>query len=142
MDGIKDIRILFKSPNATEESFELKNARGRLIRVEEGIIAIFDEITTTQTADCVRCGKPLTRKIKFKPGEWLFYDKKPRNYDDANELLRIDINRFQIDLGEPIRQEIEMHINPYPHCKKECKKYPPAEKEGVKALSGLKDLLK
>ena len=135
------INELFKSPNATREPFEINGASGELIRVEEGIMVIFDEIQTVQEAECVRCGKKLKIDLNFQPGEWLYYEKKPRIYDDASELLRIDTANMQIDLSEPVRQEIALNSVENPVCDPPCVKYETDEEKGVKALEGLKGLM-
>lgn len=116
-------------------------ATGNIMRVEEGVMMLLNELEATQKMPCALCAKELSRKIKFTPSEWLFYQVKPLREDDQNELLTLDRTRMEIDPTEPIRQELILNIDSAPRCAKKCKKFEEIP-EGIKALSSLKDLIK
>lgn len=152
---IKNILQLFQRPNASKESFDesvkvsyfpdlaLKGeltAKGDLMRIDEGIAAIISEIQATQTGKCVRCGKELEIPLDFKPGEWIFYERAPGEKEDTLEFQRIDKNKMEIDLSEPVRQEIALHLERNPVCDPPCSEFETDEEKGVKALAVLKDL--
>ena len=148
-----NVQKLLKSANATQESFggEFKfadlplkgsvKAEGKLMKVKDGIAVLFDEIKASQAGDCVRCNKKLNIPLKIEAGQWIFYDKRPAVEDDANEFLRINMENKSIDLREPLRQEILLHLQEFPNCNPICKEFVASDVDtGVKALSGLKDL--
>lgn len=148
---------LSHSPNGTQEPFELSysasdfdgldlkggvTASGQLLRVEEGIMMIIEELKATQNTLCARCGKKLTVPIEFSKAEWLFYEEKPLIYDDENEFLYVDKHHWEIQPFEPIRQELVLHSEDIVRCEKACARFEDASiEEGSKALSVLKDLL-
>jgi uncharacterized metal-binding protein YceD (DUF177 family) len=116
-------------------------ARGYIMRVDEGVMMLVNELEATQLTPCALCGKELKRKLNFTPSEWLFYEKKPLREDDENESLTLDRTRMEIDPFSPIRQDIILNIDYAPRCTKPCKHYEEPE-DGIKALAGLKDLFK
>lgn len=151
-----DIRELYKAVNSTREFMELDfekedfdqltltegvHAKVTLMRIDEGIVFTVDELKTKVEEECVRCRKKVVVPIDSSEGEWLFYDKAPRDIDDKNEFLMIDKEEFEIDPMEPLRQELILAVPASPHCQVECKKFDDSG-AGVKALAGLKDLLK
>lgn len=154
------IAQIYRAANGAREPFHLEfaaedfeipeiegtvTAEGNFMRVEEGVMMLIEKIDATQVAYCARCGKHLKQKIDFKPSEWLFYKDEPLEDDKENEWLKLDTHRLELDPMEPIRQDILLNLEAIPRCKKLCKKYEeskPEEDKGVKALSGLKDLLK
>lgn len=151
-----DIRELFRSVNSTREFLELEypvedfeqleltepvKAKIALMRLDEGITMLIEELTSSVKTTCVRCGKAVTVALKTTEGEWLFYEKPPHEVDDQNEFLLIDKEEFEIDPMEPLRQELILGVPVAPHCEVECKEFE-ASGEGVKSLAGLKDLFK
>lgn len=148
-----NVQKLLKSANATQEPFEddfkfadlpvkgtVKTA-GSLMKVKDGVAVLFEEIKATQKGTCVRCGKALSIPLKIEAGQWIFYDKRPEVDDDANEFLRINMENKSIDLKEPLRQEILLHLHEFPACDPICKDFVATDVDvGVKALAGLKDL--
>ncbi len=147
----------YHASNGTQESFELTyapdefpdvNLKGKitvevdLIRVEEGIMLIISAISAVQKTLCSTCGKALELPYTIEPSEWLYYEKKPLEYDDENEFLFFDKHKMELDPTEPIRQELILNQELLPRCPKACKKIKEAkEEEGVKALAGLKNLI-
>lgn len=146
---------LFNSPNGTKEHFELYfkaadfpdlplkgnvDVKGEFLRVEEGISMNIIVLTATQLDTCVRCGKELTIEIDAEAGEWLFYEKRPQDCDDENELLFITRKTREIDPLPAFRQDLILNLQNTPRCPKECVHYEEPSNE-VKALAGLKDLL-
>lgn len=151
-----NILELYKAVNSTREFIELDldkedfdqlvltddvQAKLTLMRLDEGISMLIDELNTKVKVDCVRCGKEVSVPLTTSGGEWLFYEKEPRDMDDQNEFLLIDKDKFEIDPISPLRQELLLAMPEAPHCKKECKKFEESG-TGVKALAGLKDLMK
>lgn len=150
---------IYRAVSGTREPFELKfkakdfeipeiegevTSKGHFMRVEEGVMMLLEELDAIQNTHCSRCGKALKLQINLKPSEWLFYEEKPHEDDNENEWLKLDTHRLEIDPVEPIRQDLLLNLEPVPRCKKLCKKFEeskPEEDKGVKALSGLKDLL-
>ncbi len=118
------------------------HASGYLMKVEEGIMFVLESLEAKQELICVKCGKKLKRELNFNgPTEWLFNEEikgQPLLYED----LKIDLKKFEIDIFEPVRQEIVLNTDQNPHCEKNCAKFEEAKDEGVKALAGLKDLMK
>lgn len=114
--------------------------RGHFLRVEEGIMLIMEELKATQAAVCSFCTKALKVPVSFEPSEWLFYEEKPLEDDASNELLFIDKHQMEINVVEPIRQELILNLDPAPRCKKPCKSFAAPDPES-KPLSQLKDLL-
>lgn len=114
--------------------------KGELMRVEEGVMLLIQELQATQVGNCAFCEKPLKQALKFDLSEWLYYEEKPLDYDDSDEALFIDKKQLEIDPTEPVRQELLLNIGIAMHCPKPCKVFAEPEK-GVKALSGLKDIL-
>jgi uncharacterized metal-binding protein YceD (DUF177 family) len=150
-----DIKSLFESQNAETEDFSLSfkakdfpdlelvggiEASGRLIRVEEGITFILKELTAAQNCKCVRCDKKLELPLKVDGSEWLFYEKRPHDYDDFNELMQLDKMNMILDPKRALRQDIILNLNLNPHCKEECVEFK-APEMGRKSLAGLKDLM-
>lgn len=114
--------------------------KGELMRVEEGIILLMQDLQATQVGNCAFCEKPLKQALHFHPSEWLFYEEKPLDYDDSDEALFIDKKQLEIDPTDPVRQELVLNSEIAMHCPKTCKVFAEPEK-GVKALSRLKDIL-
>jgi uncharacterized metal-binding protein YceD (DUF177 family) len=114
--------------------------KGELMRVEEGIMLLIQEIEATQNGNCARCDKKLKQKLKFHPSEWLYYEEKPDKDDASNEQLFLDKHQMEIDPFEPVRQELLLNLDPALHCSENCAVFE-EPKKGVKALSKLKDLL-
>ncbi|MEK9160115.1 MAG: YceD family protein [Patescibacteria group bacterium] len=153
------IAPIYRAPSGTIEPFrfeftaddfeipELKGditVMGQLLRVEEGVMMLIAEVDATQETFCARCAKPLKLKMDFEQSEWLFYEESPHEDDDENEWLKLDTHRLELDEKEPIRQDLLLNLEHVPRCKKLCKKFEESkleEPKGVKALSGLKDLL-
>lgn len=153
------ISQLYRATNGAREPLELEfeaetfeipeitgtvKAKGSLLRVEEGIMMLIEDLEATQVAHCARCGKQLEKKINFKPSEWLFYDGEPHEDDKENEWLKLDTHRLELDPVEPIRQDLLLNLDSTPRCKKLCAKFEESkleEPKGVKALAGLKNLL-
>ncbi len=153
------IAQIYRAANGTREPFELKfkaedfeipeiegevTAKGHFMRVEEGVMMLVEDVDAIQNTHCSRCGKALNLQINFKPSEWLFYEGEPHEDDKENEWLKLDTHRLELDPVEPIRQDLLLNLEPVPRCKKLCKKFEESkleEDKGVKALSGLKDLL-
>ena len=154
------IAQIYRAANGTQEPFELTFSaaelsvpeiqgpavvRGTFLRVQEGIMMLIQEIKASQISSCSRCAKKLKIPLVFKPSEWLFYEEAPVEGDDENEHLKMDTHRLELDPLEPVRQDLILNLELSPHCKKSCQKYEAAKPgwdEGVKALSGLKDIIK
>jgi hypothetical protein len=79
------------------------------------------------------------------PSEWLFYEKKPRNFDDPNELVLLDMKYFTLDPTDVLRQEIVLNMSDVPRCPKACGSFMDASVQeapkGTKGLAQLKDLM-
>lgn len=155
-----DVRLLLQEENGAQEAvdFELPagtfpelplrsevHVKGRLLRVQEGISLILDEVSTSYEADCVVCQKSLSLVLNTVPSEWLFYEKKPRNFDDPNELVLLDMKYFTLDPTDVLRQEIVLNMSDAPRCPKACGSFMDASAKeapkGVKGLAQLKDLI-
>lgn len=149
-----DIRELYKAVNSTREFLELDlekeefdqlilsepvSAKLALMRLDEGITMMIEEMTTSVELDCVRCGKKVSVPMKTGGGEWLFYEQTPRDMDDQNEFLLINKDEFEINPISPLRQELLLALPDAPHCAVECRVFDQSS-SGVKALAGLKDL--
>lgn len=118
-------------------------ASGELMRVEEGVMLLLQQLQATQTDHCAFCNKLIKEAVNFEPSEWLFYETKPQEDDGADELLFLDKKQMEIDPFEPVRQELMLNRNPVLHCAKPCVKFKePSAPEPVKPLAGLKKLLK
>ena len=146
-DGAQE-EVDFVLPAETFPELPLKSEvqiKGRLLRVQEGISFLLDEVSTSYEADCVVCQKKLTLSLASVPTEWLFYEKKPRNFDDPNELVLLDMKYFTLDPTEVLRQEIVLNMPEAPRCAQACGSFQDAEVQeapkGVKGLAGLKDLM-
>ena len=138
----QDFDLEFKAEDFADLPFKgAIKAEGYIMRVQEGVMMMIEKLDAVQVAECVRCGKTLNRKIDFTPQEWLFYEQKPLLEDDENEHLVMDKTRIEIDPYEPIRQELVLNMDNAPRCAKLCKTFKDPE-PGIKALSGLKDLVK
>ncbi len=152
-----DINKLYRGPNGgceildfglQAEDFEGSNEidllsqvelKISLIRVDDGIVMNIISLSANVGSFCVKCGDSLKLKINVNEGEWLFYESPPKHYDFANEMLMIDLDRYEINPKEPIRQEILLNTPFYPRCDKDCAYFDEAT-QGVKALADLKKL--
>ena len=149
-----DIHSLIHSPHGTRDPFEWElpamhfkdlpltrdvQVQGELLRVDEGVLMILEAVEAEQHFDCVRCGKALSLPVQIEGGEWLFYERKPKDFDAENEIMTIDRRHMQLDPCLALRQEILLHTNENPHCREECVEFKEPEK-GKKALAGLKDM--
>lgn len=142
VDGTKEpFELSLKAGDFEELPLEGKvELKGELMRVEEGIMILIQELQAQQMGLCVRCGKKLKQALQFHPSEWLFYEEKPDKDDASNEQLFLDKSQLEIDPYEPVRQELILNLNPALHCVENCATFEEPEK-GVKALSKIKDLL-
>ena len=149
-----NIQELFKASNGTKEflEFSLNNqeikqadlvdevvVKATLVRVEEGIKFMITKLNCKVKFSCVRCNKDIVVDIQTSDQTWLFYGKKPKDFDDENEFLEIDINKMELDPVKVIRQEILLNSPNSPHCKDECVHFDETSK-GSKALAALKDM--
>jgi uncharacterized metal-binding protein YceD (DUF177 family) len=149
-----NIKSLLSSPNGTQETFEehyeasdfpdcklLKSVsiEGLLIRVEEGVSVLFEQIQSSEEVPCSRCGKALKLAIQITDTEWLFYEREPNEYDDKDELMLINRKQMELDPRDAIRQELILHHHETPHCDPECIEFKEPEK-GKKSLAGLKEM--
>ena len=105
-------------------------------------MALFEKIEATQNSPCARCGKPLKIPMEIGISDWLFHEETPPVYDDTDELLRIDLHKMEIDLREPIRQELLLHFVSHPRCNKLCLVLAEVEPQPNMPLSGLRELAK
>ncbi len=138
-----DFELDFDSDDFTGHSLQGEgHASGYLMKVEDGIMLVLEELEAKQELICVKCGKKLKRELPFVgPSEWTFYEQlrdKPLLYEE----LKIDLKKLEIDVGEPVRQEVVLHTDQNPCCPKSCTKFEESKEVGVKALAGLKDLMK
>jgi uncharacterized metal-binding protein YceD (DUF177 family) len=163
-NSILKIGKLYYETDGSREAFELElppedftgelqlsasiQVKGQMMRVEEGIMVLLEQSSTEWKTICSHCGKALKAFLEVTDSEWLFYEQKPLDYDDENEFLFIDKHQMQIDLMEPLRQEFLLACPSAPRCAKACKapipmeeSQPIPEKQSVKALQGLKDLI-
>ncbi|MFT7184058.1 MAG: uncharacterized metal-binding protein YceD (DUF177 family), partial [Oceanicoccus sp.] len=115
------------------------NLKITLVRVEEGIMLSFDEIAASIKTKCVRCGTDLVLNVKLSGSEWLYFDKRPKDYDDMNEFLTLDMNKMTLNPVSSVRQELMLNMKESPRCKEDCAQFSEAI-EGRKSLAGLKDL--
>lgn len=154
------IAHLYRGSNGTTDPFDFEfkaegfdipeltgpiRVTGQFLRVEEGIMMLIAAVDATQETFCARCAKALKFKMDFRPSEWLFYEESPHEDDDENEWLKLDTHRLELDEKEPIRQDLVLNLEHVPRCKKLCKKFEESrleEPKGVKALAGLKGMLK
>lgn len=117
------------------------NTSGYLMKVEDGIMLVLEVLEAKQELICVKCGKKLKRELPFVgPSQWTFYQQM-KDTPLLYEELKIDLKKLEIDVGEPVRQEIVLHTDQTPHCEKNCAKFEEVKEGGVKALAGLKDLM-
>lgn len=149
-----DIRELYRAPNGTREHLEYEietedfenldlsgalTVKFDLLRVQEGIMLSITELKAKMKGSCVLCQKEIDVDVETNEGEWLFYEERPKDYDDENEFLFIDKDEFEIDPLDPIRQEVFLNMTDSPRCPVRCASFD-QESKGVKALSNLKDL--
>lgn len=121
-------------------------AKLTLLRVEEGIMLLIDELNATEVAPCSHCAKILNLPLHAGNSEWLYYEEKPEEEDLDFEALFFDKHKMTMDVYEPIRQELILNENLLPRCKKNCVPAieigEPETEEVLKPLSILKDLIK
>lgn len=152
------ISKLYYAVDGTTEPFELTftaadfedlplkgkvKATGELMRVEEGIMLLLQKLEATQSDHCALCNKVIQEPLRFEPSEWLFYETKPLEYDGSDELLYLDKKQMEVDVFEPIRQELILNLSATLRCPQKCAEFKePPEPEPLKPLAGLKNLLK
>ena len=100
---------------------------------------LIDELSCELKLNCVKCNKEINVPLKVAKQEWLYYSRRPKDYDDENEFLFINKNEMVLDPVKAIRQELLLNCPSTPHCQTECAHFK-GEAESPKALAGLKEL--
>lgn len=148
-----DIHHLLRSPNGTQEDFELAletklfdvsltqavRVKGNLTRIKEGIVCRIENLETEESVHCVCCEKLLKLPIHVEESEWIFYEHPVQDNPDIEGVLRIDLGTLTVDPVEAIRQELWLHHHEAPRCEPPCREFAEPQK-GTKALAGLKNL--
>lgn len=128
-----------------------------IMRLQDGFNCKISEVDTVVELVCSLCLEKFNQSINIEHDERIYYFKNPAKIEDPNDLFLVDIKKQEVDLTEPLRQEIILHFPQllvcYKGCKGicpicginrntqscDCKEYEPEEN---KPLSALKSLLK
>ena len=98
------------------------NVRGKLeiMKIDEGVNAKFEDVEVKVEFECEKCLKGFTEKISVEAEERQFLSEAPEKTEDPNDLFIIDMKHYQIDLTEPLRQEIILHFPSIRVCSSGC----------------------
>jgi uncharacterized protein len=131
------ISELLKKPNGASEKIKLdtiydfqdkdikllKPIRGEIVlmKTSEGVNAEVRNFSTEIEQNCARCLKKIIQKIEIPSIEEHFYSEVQRDIPDTEQVYLIDSKSQEIDLSEPIRQEILLNFPINPLCSNGCK---------------------
>ena len=128
-----------------------------LMNLDDAISVQFEDINLSVEMECERCLKAYSEKIKIPSADRIFELEAPVDIEDPNDIFLIDRKTFEIDLTEPLRQEIILHFPAIPVCSSGCQGICPLcgtnrnskkcdcqeeKAEEHKPLAALKDLFK
>lgn len=101
----------------------LKPLKGEitLIRTSKGINAAIENFETEIELTCSRCLKKYRQKIEIPLIEEHYYIEMPEDALPVDQISLIDQKYHQIDIAEPIRQEILLKFPLIPLCLDSCK---------------------
>ena len=155
----KSVKYSFDGP-ANFEDFKLNsNLKGNIeiMSLDEGFNCKISNVETVVELTCDRCLKEFNQDINIEKDERQYYLHKPEIIEDPNDVFLVDVEKQEVDLTEPLRQEIILHFPQLPVCYQRCKGICPicgvdentkqcdcTEElpEENKALSALKSLIK
>jgi len=92
-----------------------------LFRIEEGIAVLFSNVELKVEHNCDKCISKVTQDLHIDKFESIFYTQKPSSIDDPFDMHMIDLKNKEIDLSEPLRQEIILSAPILLLCKEKCK---------------------
>ena len=119
----KSVKYSFDAP-VDFDDFKLSSTlKGELeiMRIEDGFNCKISKVDTSVELTCDRCLKKFNEDIHVKKDERQYYFNKPESIHDPNDIFLVNIKRQDIDLTEPLRQEIILHFPELPVCYKSCK---------------------
>lgn len=152
-------RFSFEGPVVFEGIDVQSPIKGKMeiMRIEEGVNARVEDVELTIGLICTKCMGDFNSEIYIESAERLFLFDIPDKVEDLNDIFLIDKKKQEIEVTEPLRQEIILHFPSIPVCYTSCKGICPvcwqnknekecqcAEETGSdhKPLAALKDLLK
>lgn len=128
-----------------------------IMKIEAGFNAKVTDVHVKVDFDCGRCLKKYVEEVFIDMMERQFLMDSPEEIEDPNDVFLVNKKPSNIDLTEPLRQEIILHFPLIPVCSKGCKGICPncgknknqskcnciiEGAEANKPLSALKDLFK
>ena len=117
------IKYSFDGP-ADFEGLKLNsNLKGELeiMRIEDGVNCKILNVDSSIELTCDCCLKKFNQDFHINEDERQYYFNQPKIIDDPNDVFLVNIKRQDIDLTEPLRQEIILHFPGLPVCFKSCK---------------------
>lgn len=114
-----DKHLTFSKDDFSAES----NFHGDLLfmKIEDGIHVEMTDLEVTLRMTCSRCVKHFDERINVPFAEREFYEERPHQIEDEEDLYFINKKNKTIDLAEMIRQEIILHFPINPVCSLRCK---------------------
>jgi len=91
-----------------------------LIRLKEGVSAIFTDFSTSTQLSCAKCLEKFTLPIEVDSFERHFLGSVLPKDADPLEVFLISLKDMTIDLTEAFRQEIILHFPLIPVCSERC----------------------
>ncbi|MBU2524173.1 DUF177 domain-containing protein [Patescibacteria group bacterium] len=109
-----------------EEDFGVKGLaqiKGDLdmFKMEESVAAIFRIAPIKLDVSCCKCLNEFPVEIEFPEFERVFLLSKPKSYEKNDDSIMADLKNCEIDVAQPIYQEILLHLSPNPVCLTGCK---------------------
>ncbi len=142
------------------EDLDTKSAvsgKMEIMKIEDGFNAKATDVHVKIEFTCSRCLEKYIEEVFIDMMERQFLMDAPEKIEDPNDVFLVNRKNSDIDLTEPLRQEIILHFPLIPVCSKGCKGICPScgknrnrnkcnciieEPQPVKPLSALKDLFK
>lgn len=127
-----------------------------IMKIDDGVNVKMEDVELEVPFRCEKCLKNFKQTVHVERAERQYLFEAPHKSVDPNDLFLIDMKNETIDLKEPLRQEIILHLPLIPVCSRSCKGICPhcgkdrnkkqcnckAETQPNKPLSALKQLLK
>lgn len=92
-----------------------------LIKTDGSIVVILENFEMEFEFECSKCLKKFINPISIESTEREFLFERPREIEDENDLFMANLNTWEIDIEEMLRQEILLHFPLIPLCSTSCK---------------------
>lgn len=91
-----------------------------LMKLEDAIVVILQNIKAKAALECVRCLKKIEQELEIQDAEREFLFTPPAVIEDETDLYLVNLKLKELNIEEMLRQEILLHFPAFPLCSSLC----------------------